>query len=89
MYKNANTLTPKISGHLYFGHFNFGQKWSAISLKLLMLSRRYALLKIVLHMRGRFLASFAYHQAHGMSYKPLKFRTRACPKFKLSDIFGF
>ena len=34
----SHTLNTKNFGHLYFGHFNFGQNLSAISPKWLILS---------------------------------------------------
>ena len=85
----CHTLKTKNFGHLYFGHFNFGQNLSAISPKWLVLSWFFTWLKILSHMRSWFLIPFSYHWGLGLRYKPSKFRTNACPKFKLSEIFRF
>ena len=86
------TLKTKNFGHLYFGHFNFGQNLSAISPKWFVLSWFFTWLKILSHMRSWILRPFSYHRGPGLCYKSSKFRTETlvrnlnCPKFLVFNV---
>ena len=49
----------------------------------------FTLIKNPSHMRSWFLIPFSYHWGPDLRYWSSKFRTNACPKFRLSEIFHF